>query len=638
MLGLYADAMTEATEAPGVRLLGNRVLEGPNLYFPRPAIKTTLDVPGWLGCEPHVMRDAFALVRARRPRIGEAETAVRDRAVMRLIEVVTRRVAAESGTGHLGVRVRHGEEPSEYVVAFPWNHLERGRALGRAVAAALTDLLDPERAESAIQRAAEAVMASEPGPRETMLTPTVPVISITGTNGKTTTTRLVAHIAMTAGRKTAWSSTDGVLVMGKHIERGDYSGPAGARAVLETPDLDIAVLETARGGLLNRGMGVPYNDVSVVTNVSPDHLGTHGIDTVDQLAEVKAIITKVTRPSGWCVLNGDDPRVWAMRVGTPGQIIAFTLDPEAPCIREARAAHGKAFTVIDNDLVCIDDNGVDTLVSLDDVPMTMAGLSTHNIANALAGAAGALALGLPRSAVVEGLRTFAPDARLNPGRMNVYSAPLPAHPDEKATVIIDMAHNEGGLEALLTVGRGLVAPGCRLLLGLGTGGDRSDEILVNLGEMAGRAADLVHVVHKEHYLRGRTMENLESHLRDGLARVGVNPEASHETELDGLEGLLDVARGGDVVALMTHSHQAEVHTWLMEHGAEVDSARAIARKARAARGVSTEAVESVGLPEDVQQHIGDAIASLRQVTADGHAPAALVDALELLTALPHREV
>ncbi|CAM2823090.1 hypothetical protein GCM10009763_02670 [Dermacoccus profundi] len=627
----------DGTQAAGVRLLGNRVLEGPNLYFPRPAIKTTIDVSGWLSSEPDQLSEAFALLRARRPRLGDEGSAVRDRAVMRLVEVVTRRVAAASGTGQLGVRVRHGEEPSEYVVAFPWKHLERGRALGRAVAAALADLLDPVSSSDAVRRAADAVLASEPGPAGTMSKPKVPVISITGTNGKTTTTRLVSHISMTAGRKTAWSSTDGVLVMGEHVERGDYSGPSGARTVLATPGLEVAVLETARGGLLNRGMGVPYNDVSVVTNVSPDHLGTGGIDTVDQLAEVKAIITKVTRPSGWCVLNGDDPRVWAMRVGTPAQIITFTLDPEAPCIREARAAHGKAFTVIDNDIVCIDDSGVDSLVSLDDVPMTMAGLSAHNIANALAGAAGALALGLPRSAVVEGLRTFSPDANLNPGRMNVYTVPKPSSPDESITVIIDMAHNEGGLEALLAVGRGLVAPGGRLLLGLGTGGDRSDEILANLGELAGRGADLVHVVHKEHYLRGRSMENLESHFRDGLARVGVSPEASHRTELDGVQSLLDAAHGGDVVAVMTHSHQADIHSWLTETGASMDDARTIARKARTARGVPNEEIESTGLPDDVQGHIGDAVASLRRVTASGHAPAALVDALDLLTSLPHRE-
>ena len=625
------------SSASGVRLLGNRVLEGPNLYFPRPAIKASIDVAPWLTADAEALIRAFDHLRARRPRLGEPSSAIRERAVMRLIEVVTRRVAAATGTARLGVRVRHGEEPTEFVVAFPWNHVERGRALARAVARALDDLLDEAASDGAIARAAADVEATELGERESMPRPAVPVISITGTNGKTTTTRLVAHIAMTAGKRTAWSSTDGVLVMGEPIEKGDYSGPAGARAVLATPGLEIAVLETARGGLLNRGMGVPYNDVSVVTNVTPDHLGTGGIDTVDQLAEVKAIITKVTRPSGWTVLNGDDPRVWAMRVGTPGQIIAFTLDADSPCIREARAARGKAFTVVDDQIVCIDDEGIDALIALDDVPMTLSGLSVHNTANALAGAAGALALGLPRAAVVEGLRTFAPDATLNPGRMNVYTVPKPGEPLAQVSVIIDMAHNEGGLEALLAVGRGLVAPGGRLLLGLGTGGDRSDEILTNLGQLAGRKADVVHVVHKEHYLRGRTMANLESFLRDGLLRVGASPEASHETEIDGLVGLLAEARDGDVVAVMTHSHQAEVHAWLLEHEAHVDDARDIRRKARTARGVPSESIETEGLDAQTQAHIGAAVAALRKAAAGTNPPATLVEALDLLTRLPHHE-
>ena len=132
---------------------------------------------------------------------------------------------------------------------------------------------------------------------------------------------------MTAGLLTAWSSTDGVVVMGEHGRPGDYSGPAGARAVLETPGLELGLLETARGGMLLKGMGVTTNDVSVVTNVSADHLGLQGIDTLDQLAEVKAIVTTVTKREGWVVLNGEDPRVWAMRFGIKAKPWAFTARP-----------------------------------------------------------------------------------------------------------------------------------------------------------------------------------------------------------------------------------------------------------------------------------------------------------------------
>ena len=145
--------------------------------------------------------------------------------------------------------------------------------------------------------------------------PHVPVVAVTGTNGKTTTSRMVARMGRCAGLVVGWSSTDGVYVDGELVEPGDYSGPSGAGRVLDDPRVQLAVTETARGGILLRGLGVAHNDVSVVTNVSADHLGQQGVDTVDQLAEVKAVITRVTRPRGWVVLNGDDPRTFAMRLG-----------------------------------------------------------------------------------------------------------------------------------------------------------------------------------------------------------------------------------------------------------------------------------------------------------------------------------
>ena len=560
----------------GVQLLGVRFLEGPNLYFTRPTVRVTADLAAWYAVDAERFEQAVQTLGGRAGRTGQPGDVRRARAVIRLVELATRRIAAASGTPRLGVRVREGADVHEVILAFPASRPERGKELGRAVVKALGGLLkDP--GLDPVPNAASRIVAVGDEPRFALKRPKVPVIAITGTNGKTTTTRLVAHIAMCAEKKTAWSSTDGVLVMGKHVEQGDYSGPGGARAVLETPGLEVAVLETARGGLLNRGMGVPVTDVSVVTNVTPDHLGVGGIETVDQLAEVKAIITKVVKPSGWVVLNGDDPRVWAMRTGSAARPICFTLDPHSPAIREARAAHGKAFTIVDGWIVRIDENGTDPIVSLDDVPMTLAGLSVHNVANALAGAAGALALGLPRVAVVEGLKTFAPDASHNPGRMNVYTLPVDGG---AATVIIDMAHNEGGLEALLAVARGLVAPQSKLVLGLGTGGDRTDEILTSMGEMAGLGADCVHIVHKDYYLRGRTRENLEGFLRAGLAKAGVYPGESSPDELVGFPKTLEMTRPGDVLAFMTHSHQREIHTWLMEHGAAMDDAAAIRTKAQ----------------------------------------------------------
>lgn len=204
--------------------------------------------------------------------------------------------------------------------------------------------------------------------------------------------------------------------------------------------------------------------MSVVTNVSADHLGSNGIDTLDQLAEVKAIITRVTRADGWVVLNGDDPRVWAMRAAASGRPWCFALSPDAPALREALDAGGRGITVLDGQLTVLSAGGAQQrLLPVLDVPVTLSGLSEHNVANALAAAAAGLAAGLPLDAVVEGLRTFRPDVEHNAGRMNIYTVPLPTG---QATAIIDMAHNEAGLDALLRVARGLTPPGSRVLLGL----------------------------------------------------------------------------------------------------------------------------------------------------------------------------
>ncbi|AKU16834.1 tetratricopeptide repeat protein [Luteipulveratus mongoliensis] len=567
----------------GVEATEVRLLEGPNLYFTRPAVKITLSLPGLLELAPEEIAARAAGLHLRRGIPGEPGGETRQRYVIRLVEKVLRGLARHTGTTRLGVRVRPGSQPDEIVVAFPWNTRERATTIAAQLETLLRACLTHAIGDEELTKAAEVVRAVPPGERVRLPRPKIPVIAITGTNGKTTTTRMIAHIGMTAGLRTGWSSTDGVLVQGETVEPGDYSGPGGARTVLAAPGVELAVLETARGGMLFKGLGVAQNDVSVVTNVSADHLGVQGIETVDQLAEVKAIITKVTKPGGWVVLNGDDPRVWAMRAGASGQPWCFSLSPDSPALREALQEHGRGITVLDGDIVVLrPGHDAEHLISVLDVPVTLCGLSEHNTANALAAAAGALGLGLSKDAVAQGLRTFAPDPLLNPGRMNVYSSPLPG--GGAATVILDMAHNEGGLDALLRVATGLRPPGSLVLLGLGTGGDRTDEILVNLGEMAGLRADRVHVVHKEHYLRGRSMAELEAFLREGLTRAGVMPVTSWETELEGLQGILATARDGDVVTIMCHSHRAQLHDWLVSHGGTVDDVAAIRRKVVAARG------------------------------------------------------
>jgi cyanophycin synthetase len=260
----------------------------------------------------------------------------------------------------------------------------------------------------------------------------------------------------------------------------------------------------------------------------------------------------------------------------------FSRDPQSPAIRETLDGGGRATTVIDG-WVSVLRSGADPdpLVELVDVPMTLAGLSRFNVENTLAAASAALAIGIPRDVVVEGLRTFLPDAEHNPGRMNIFTVPVEGG---EASVVIDLAHNEAGLEALLEVMSGVRRPGARLLLGLGAVGDRTDELIGRLGEIGGMGADVVAIGHKERYLRGRSLAELERLLREGAERVGMTDVAAYPTEVDCLAALVAEARPGDVVGLMCHAQREEVYTWITEQGGAGDSPERLAEKVRAARG------------------------------------------------------
>lgn len=540
-----------------------RVLEGPNLYFPRAAVKLTLDLSGLLELPEDAALGLARRIGLSNARPGPPESGFRQRFAARAIARLVRQVAAEVGTHRLAVRVRPTSDVHRVVVAYPWRRRGRAIGLGNAVARVLDELSTGD-VDSLVSAVAAELRGVEPGGKPTTLKPAVPVIAVTGTNGKTTTSRMIGHIARTAGLTVGWSSTDGIYVDGTLIEAGDYSGPSGAGRVLAHDGVQLAVTETARGGILLRGIGVRENDVSVVTNISADHLGLQGIDTLDQLAEVKSVVARITKPTGWVVLNGDDPRVYAMRSVIVARPWVFSRDPDSPSLREVVGSGGRGTTVIDGWISVLEpESDPDPLVRVVDVPMTLGGLSRFNVENVLAAASASLAADLARQAVVEGLTSFAPGPDLNPGRMNVYSL-------DGVTVVIDLAHNEAGLDALLEVMRGLCPPGSRTLLALGTAGDRTDEVMESLGETAARDADAVVIVHKQRYLRGREMEALSELYRSGAARVGVEEVPAYESELDGLQALLARATVGDVVAVMCHQDRELLGDWLARRGATVD--------------------------------------------------------------------
>lgn len=555
-----------------------RVLEGPNLYFPRAAVKLTLDVSTITEASDEAVLRFARRIGLRTTRPGVAGSGFRQRFALRAVERLVRAIAGEAGTRRLAVRVRPTSDPDVVVVAFPWRNRGRARALGEAVAHALDALPTPD-VEAAVSNAAAEVAAAPLGDRPGTITPTIPVVAVTGTNGKTTTSRMIAHIARTSGLVVGWSNTDGIYRDGVLVEAGDYSGPSGAGRALGLDGVQLAVTETARGGILLKGIGITRNDVSVVTNVTADHLGLQGIDTVDQLAEVKSVVPRITRKDGWAVLNGEDPRVLAMRAVISARPWIFSRDPDSPAVREVLTDGGRATTVIDGWItVLAPATDPDPLVELVDVPMTLAGLSRFNIENALAAASAALAIGLPRDAVVAGLTSFRPDAEHNPGRMNFFSMP------GEISVVMDLAHNEAGLEALLEIMAGVRRPGARLLLGLGAVGDRTDELIDALGEIGAKGSDVVAIGHKEWYLRGRTMKEIDDLLRAGAARVGVTDIDSYDTEVECLAALVARAQPGDVVGLMCHAERQEAYDWIAEHGGTPDSPETLSQKVRAAQG------------------------------------------------------
>src|SRR5688572_2577034 len=472
----------------GVELVELRVLDGPNRFFTRPAVKLE-----FTGAEPGQAAEVAA---------GAA--------------IAVRRLSRALDLPEPRLTTRHSVAGLRTALAFPW----RRRTICQAVAAAAARLaLD----RSTERREVAGLRAIALGPLPHLPKPRIPIVAITGTNGKSTTTRLIAHIATEAGRKVGMTNSDGIYVRGELVEAGDWTGFGGAGRVLGEPGLDLAVLETARGGILLRGIGYAENDVSVVTNVTADHLGLQGIDTVEELAEVKGTIVRITKRDGWAVLNADDDLAWTMQRRTRAHLYAFSLEP-SPVRVERVLAEGGRPAVLEGDTLVLRAGGrrPRPLAPASELPVTVAGLSRFNIANALAAAAACDALGLSAARITSGLRSFAQDSAANPGRLNLFER-------DGIFVVIDFAHNEAGLAGLMDVSRAVAGRG-KVRLAIGTAGDRTDEILTGLGVIAGGADDLV-IAEKRHYLRGRTLENMNELMRAGARQGGYRGEIeAHETE------------------------------------------------------------------------------------------------------------
>jgi len=374
----------------------------------------------------------------------------------------------------------------------------------------------------------------------------IPIAAITGTNGKTTTTRMVGHILKLSGYTVGMATSDGVYIDGVLTVKGDMTGPWASHLVLRDPTVDAAVLETARGGIVRTGLGWRKCSVGAVLNVASDHLGMGGIENLDDLARVKQVIVEVARDH--CVLNADDPRVVRMARHSPGRPIYVTMDPRnervAAHVRHERGAAVSLEEGLTGRVIVLYQNGEQVpMLPARQVPATVEGVAIHNIQNAMFAAAIAHGLGIEVENIRQGLRTFTADFFQTPGRLNFYNE----HPFR---VLLDYAHNAHGMQAMTRLIRGLAVHGRRIGV-IAAPGDRRDEDIAGLATAAAPAFDLV-LVREDDNRRGRPPGEVGELLRHGLVAAGfpadcIAPEIYPEEEA--VAKALDIARAGDLLVI-----------------------------------------------------------------------------------------
>ncbi|WP_375417750.1 cyanophycin synthetase [uncultured Hymenobacter sp.] len=375
----------------------------------------------------------------------------------------------------------------------------------------------------------------------------IPIIAVTGTNGKTTTTRLIAHIVASQGHKVGFTTTDGIYIQGVQLEKGDCTGAVSAEFVLKDPTVNYAVLETARGGMLRSGLGFHTCDVAVVTNVAADHLGLRDIYTVEEMAAVKGVVPRTVRKNGWAVLNADDRLVYEMAQTVDCRVALFSMNEQNPRIREHVEAGGVA-AVYEEGYVTIYKNSYKLRIGRAvEFPVTLGGRAGFNIENCLAAALAAYVAGFDKDLIKMALRTFIPSSTKTPGRMNVYKFP-------RFEVIVDYAHNTAGITKFAQF---MEATTATRKIGVISGlGDRRDEDTLSFARIAGRIFDEV-ILRQNYDLRGKSEEFLQEIMTRGLRLDKPDlPVTYIADEMDAVDYVLQQAPDGAVVTLLTEDISA----------------------------------------------------------------------------------
>ncbi len=367
----------------------------------------------------------------------------------------------------------------------------------------------------------------------------IPIITITGTNGKTTTARLCAHIAKMAGKTVGLTTSDGIYIRNQRVQKGDTTGPNSAQVVLRDPAVDFAVLETARGGILRAGVGYDWSDAAIITNIAADHLGLRDVHTLEDLARVKAVTLERVKRTGYAILNAEDAMTPIMREYTDCNLAYFSLDPDNATFREHVAANGLGAT-LENGWLMLYENGLRVPLCEDrQVPISFGGKARFNIANALSAVLAAFATHIHVTDIVSGLQSFFQSATTTPGRLNFVDF-------DGFRVMIDYAHNPHGLAAMSELARSLKRN--RLVCVLGLPGDRRDEDIREAARIVGTNFDRV-ILRDDFDLRGRQPGEVAGVLRDGLLAGGLDAsKISHRhAELDAISLAVSEAAPGDLI-------------------------------------------------------------------------------------------
>ncbi|OBW42391.1 Cyanophycin synthetase [Chryseobacterium sp. MOF25P] len=371
---------------------------------------------------------------------------------------------------------------------------------------------------------------------------TIPIIAVTGTNGKTTTTRLISHIVKSNGYRVGFTTSDGIYIQNTMLTKGDTTGPISAEFILKDPTVEFAVLETARGGILRSGLGFGQCDIGVLTNIKEDHLGMNDIHNLKDLTKVKRVVLDSVKKSGWSVLNAEDE--YSMRIinDLPSNVAIFSLDENNEYIKKF-AKEGRTTCVYEEGYVTIKKGDWKIRIGkVKDFPITMEGKAKFMIDNVLAASLACYLYGFGIEDISNSLRTFIPSAQLTPGRLNVFKF-------KNFKVLIDFAHNPAGYEAIEDYLKNVEST---KKIGIISGvGDRRDEDIRLCGKIAGRMFDHI-IIRNEKHLRGRTEEEINSLIIDGMQSSG--KDVSYETipkEIDALKHAMGMAEDGTFITALS---------------------------------------------------------------------------------------